>query len=130
MAAGIDGRTYVFAPNPLGFQALANYLIGSNTVTLDLHLSGAMGAGAAGQYKLLIGLDGRYRVTTKGPRNTDAALRGAWIHSDSFEINYVEPSGANRFNTVLRFTSDRLEALVSDRTGLYGSHQPKASVVD
>jgi CubicO group peptidase (beta-lactamase class C family) len=130
MAARIRGRRFVFEPNPLGFEALSLRPSGSDALALDLGLSGAMSAGTAGRYELLIGLDGRYRVTPHGPRDYAVAVRGAWSDASNLEVDYTEPAGSNRFDLVFRFEGDRLEAVVTDRTGLYGTHTLTARMVN
>lgn len=69
-------------------------------------------------------------ISPNGVRGYAAALRGAWIDSSSFEIDYVEPAGSNRFEMVLKIDGVRLDVTVRDRTGLYGTHELTARVLD
>lgn len=123
LPAAMAGRTFSFAPNPLGFKTIALTKINDASARMNLDLSGAMGAGSAGAYQLSLGLDGRYRITQDGPRGYAVALRGAVTAGDRFKIDYVEPAGCNRFHFALRYEDDRLTVSVEDLTGLYGVHE-------
>ncbi|MDH3644368.1 MAG: hypothetical protein OES38_19845 [Gammaproteobacteria bacterium] len=58
-----------------------------------------------------------------GPRDYQVGLRGAWTNTDRFELDYVEPAGANAFTMRFHFEDDLIRATVSDMTGLYGDHE-------
>jgi hypothetical protein len=121
LAGRISGQTYDLEANPLGFERIGfefQWARGS----LLLELSDAMGAGAAGRFRLDVGLDGRYRVSPAGPRGYAVALRAAWRAPSGLDLDYVEPSGSNAFVMRAEFDADRIHLSVRDRTGLYGEH--------
>ena len=70
-----------------------------------------------------MGFDNRYRMTPVGPRDYQVGLRGAWTNTNRFELDYVEPAGANAFTMRFLFEDDHLRATVSDRSGpMWGEH--------
>lgn len=89
---------------------------------LELKITAAMAPSAEGRFDLAIGLDNRYRMTPVGPRGYQVGLRGTWTDANRFQLDYVEPAGANAFTMHFHFEDDRISAAVSDKTGLYGDH--------
>jgi CubicO group peptidase (beta-lactamase class C family) len=122
IAGHISGRTYQMQANPLGIERLGFNFPATTEATIFLELSSAMGAGAAGRFMLGLGLDGRYRITSAGPRGHAVGLRGTWRASNALDLDYVEPAGSNAFTMRAEFEADRVRLSVHDRTGLYGEH--------
>jgi CubicO group peptidase (beta-lactamase class C family) len=121
LAGRISGRTYEMEANPLGFERIG-FEFQSAGATFFLELSDAMGAGAAGRFTLGLGLDGRYRITSAGPRGYAVGLRGVWRAPSGLDLDYVEPDGPNAFVMRAEFEADRIRLSVRDQTGLYGEH--------
>jgi len=121
LASRISGRTYELQANPLGFERIG-FEFQSAKAALFLELSDAMGAGAAGRFRLDLGLDGRYRITPAGPRGYAVALRATWREPSGLDLDYVEPYGSNAFVIRAEFEADRIRLSVRDQTGLYGKH--------
>jgi hypothetical protein len=121
LAGRISGRTYEMEANPLGFERIG-FEFQSDRGTLLLELADSMGVGAAGRYSLDLGLDGRYRISSAGPRGYAVALRAAWRAPSGLDLDYVEPDGSNAFVMHAEFEADRIRLSVRDRTGLYGEH--------
>jgi hypothetical protein len=119
----VSGKIYDVAPNPLGIEAVAFDFSEAEHTRLELKISAAMAPSAEGRFDLNIGLDNRYRMTPVGPRDYQVGLRGTWTKTDRFDLDYVEPAGANAFTMRFRFEGNQLRATVSDRTGLlWGEH--------
>jgi len=121
LAGRISDRTYALENNALGFERIG-FTFESEKATLLLKLSDALGAGAAGDFALGLGLDGRYRITPAGPRHHAVALRATWRAPSGLDLDYVEPEGANALFMRADFEADQIRLLVRDRTGLYGEH--------
>ena len=121
LAGRISGRTYELEANLLGFERIG-FEFQSAKATLALELSDAMGADAAGRFRLGVGFDGRYRITPAGPRGYAVAARGQWRGTSGLDLQYVEPYGSNAFSIRAEFEADRVRLTVRDQTGLYGEH--------
>lgn len=121
VAGRISGRRYQMEANPLGLERLG-LDFQATEATLFLELSSAMAAGAAGRFTLGLGLDGRYRITSAGPRGYAVGLRGVWRAPNALDLDYVEPAGPNALTMRVEFEADRVRLSVRDRTGLYGEH--------
>jgi len=121
LAGHVSGRTYEMEANPLGFERLC-FDFHAAEPTLSLELSDAMGTGAAGRFRFMLGFDGRYRITPAGPRGYAVAIRAAWRGPSRLDIDYVEPYGANAFVFRVEFEEDRIRLSIRDQTGLYGEH--------
>jgi CubicO group peptidase (beta-lactamase class C family) len=123
IANEVSGKVYDFAPNPFGIYAVVFDFTETKHARLELKISAAMAPSAEGRFDLGIGLDNRYRMTPVGPRDYQVGLRGAWMKTNRFELDYVEPAGANAFTMHFHFEDDRIRAMLSDKTGLYGDHE-------
>lgn len=121
LAGRISGRSYQMQPNSLGIERVGFDFQGP-MATVSLALSSALTAGAAGQFTLGLGLDGRYRITADGPRGYAVGLRGAWRLPNALDLDYVEPAGSNAFTMHAEFEADQIRLSVRDRTGLFGEH--------
>jgi hypothetical protein len=118
----VSGKIYDIEPNFIGIDAVTFDFSEAEQARLTLDMSAAMEPSAAGRFDLSIGLDNRYRMTPVGPRGYRVGMLGAWTDTNRFELDYVEPAGANAFTMHFHFEDDRIRAAVSDKTGLYGDH--------
>lgn len=78
-ALDISGRTYLLDPNTLGWKDM-NFTFQPNSDTAVLRMSASP--------DLEISLDNRYRLT-ETPGSRPVGLRGRWLTSDEFELEYI-----------------------------------------
>jgi hypothetical protein len=78
-ALDITGKTYRLDPNALGWKDMTfTFRPGSETAVLRI----------SGSPDMKIGLDNRYRLTQTS-ESRPVGLRGRWLASDEFELDYI-----------------------------------------
>ena len=122
-AARISGKLYDMEPNALGFEVVSFDFSDPEAARLRFELLAAMGPSADGSFDLGVGLDGRYKISPAGPRGYNVGLKGVWRDSNRFDLDYVEPAGANAFTMHFDFADDDwISVKVKDKAGLFGRH--------
>jgi len=96
----ILGKTYVFESNPVGLATLRLDANDSNQATISMNLEGI-------DEVWLIGLDGKYRMTSSGQ-----ALRGYWADSQTL-VSEIFEDGISSFK--LHFEGDLVEVNIPER---------------
>ena len=101
LAIKISGKTYNFEENPIGLRSLIFYFKRkSDEMHINWHETGDK------VYRLLIGLDGVFRVT--GSDVNIWARKGAWIKKDTFSFDYHHIGSTEKGVAVLAFKNDKV----------------------
>lgn len=110
MARTLSGRTYFFEPNPLGLASLAFEFDDSAAPTAHI------GPAADGDQSLPIsvGLDGTYHFTTVIGDGRPVGLRGNWIDSQTFVLDYVGAVSNEHMQIHLLFQGDEVNVTIND----------------
>jgi CubicO group peptidase (beta-lactamase class C family) len=111
-AGAISGRTYALEDNPMGLDSLTLAFPGGAEALLSF-VSHDRREGPRP-----VGLDGVPRLSPDGRFGLPVAVSGAWRDDSSFVIEYDEVANINRYTLTLGFSGDRLDAEVTEHTGL------------
>jgi hypothetical protein len=65
-----------------------------------------------------VGLDGVPRLSPGGRFGLPVAVSGVWRNDSTFVLDYDEVANINRYTLTLGFSGDRLDAEMTEHTGL------------
>jgi CubicO group peptidase (beta-lactamase class C family) len=101
-ARAISGKTYVFAPNPLGLVSARLAFDGSSTAVMSLAFNGD-----AQLHTWPVGLDGVYRMS-RGTYDAPQGVRGRWVDDRTFEFEYAGITNNDHWVHRMRFEGTRV----------------------
>lgn len=112
IAGEIFGKRYEVDPNPM-YEAITFDFPEDDTAVMKLEASTA-------EYRLSIGLDGRYRVNDVGefgrmPGGNRLATRGEWLEDGTFVLDFHEMGSPAHWEILVTFEDDRVELSITDR---------------
>jgi CubicO group peptidase (beta-lactamase class C family) len=110
VARAISGRRYAIDPNPLDLRHLALAFSAPNEVRATLSLFGA-------EYRVPVGVDGRYRFSSTGPAGLPMAARGYWASATEFVLDLDTVANINRFMIRIQFEDQQLRLRIDEATG-------------
>jgi len=101
-ARAISGKTFVFAPNPVGLASARLDFDGSATAVMSLAFDGD-----AQIHTWPVGLDGVYRMSG-GAYSAPQGVRGYWADDRTFAFEYAGIANNDHWTYRMRFEGDRV----------------------
>lgn len=111
MAKTVSGAKFAFPRNPSRLDSIQVTFNGKSEAQLKVGYLG-------GELSFPVGLDGVYRLGPYGPFGLPAGATGRWTADGDFEIDLNFIAKINRYSISLHFDGDRVEAAISESSGL------------
>lgn len=130
-AKRISGLKWELSDNWIGLKSISfNFSSNANEAGIEMEFHYAQRQSQWGKMarvqpgkllteKRLAGLDGVPRISGNGQMNLPVALKGQWIDSYSFALEYDEIANTNTYQLLFKFDGDLLSVQAKERTGLF-----------
>ena len=106
----ISARRYVMDANPLNLTRLSLAFSGPTEARAILQLFDA-------EYRVPIGLDGRYRFSSTGPAGLPMAARAHWVSASELVLDLDTVANINHFTIRVAFQDEQVTLRVDEATG-------------